>query len=114
MNVPDYYAMLEVSPAASLDEIKQAYRRLARLYHPDLNKQVQDSRIKQINEAYAVLSDMVRRTNYDIQRLEQLKQEILLKTLLQQRELNHRDQKKMTWVQGAAGFVRELKKEMHD
>ena len=62
----DYYAILEVPTSASLEQIKQSYRRLVRLYHPDINKGSEDIRIKQLNEAYAVLSDPVKRTTYDI------------------------------------------------
>jgi len=112
MALPDYYAMLGVATDATLDQIKQSYRRLARLYHPDLNRQQsEDTRIKQLNEAYAVLSDISRRTAYDIQRLENLKREIIIGFILQQREQVRR-QKRMTWTEGAAGFVRELKKEI--
>ncbi len=113
MALPDYYAVLEVVSTATSDEIKQAYRRLARLYHPDLNKHKEDTRIKRLNEAYAVLGDPVRRTIYDIQRLETMKRDVILNFIIQQREQARRE-KRMTWVQGAAGFVQELKKEMKD
>lgn len=111
MAFPDYYSVFDVAPEATGDEIKQAYRRLARLYHPDLNKQTEDTRIKRLNEAYAVLGDPVRRTAYDIQRLENMKRDVIVNFIIQQRE-NVRRQKRMTWAQGAAGFVREMKKEM--
>jgi curved DNA-binding protein CbpA len=109
MALPDYYGMLEVESTATFEEIKQAYRRLARLYHPDVNKQVGDSRIKQINEAYAVLSDLARRITYDVQRLENLKREIIIDFIIRQRE-QARKEARMTWKEGAIGFVRELKK----
>ena len=109
MALPDYYGMLEVESTATFEEIKQAYRRLARLYHPDVNKQVGDSRIKQINEAYAVLSDLARRITYDVQRLENLKREIIIDFIIRQRE-QARQEARMTWKEGAIGFVRELKK----
>lgn len=111
MALPDYYVVLDVAPEATGDEIKQAYRRLARLYHPDLSRQTEDAHIKRLNEAYAILGDPVRRTAYDIQRLESMKRDVIVNFIMQQREQVRR-QKRMTWVQGAAGFVRELKKEM--
>ena len=109
MAFPDYYRMLEVESTATVEEIKQAYRRLARIYHPDVNRQAGDNRIKQINEAYAVLSDLSRRINYDVQRLEYLKHEIIINFIIQQRE-KARSEARMTWKEGAVGFVRELKK----
>jgi curved DNA-binding protein CbpA len=109
MALPDYYKLLEVESTATFEEIKQAYRRLARLYHPDVNKQTNDSRIKQINEAYAVLSDLSRRVTYDVQRLEYLRREIIINFLIQQRD-KARKETHMTWKEGAVGFVRELKK----
>ena len=74
---------------------------------------VEDIRIKQLNEAYAVLSDPGRRTAYDIGRLENLRRTIMLETIqLQQRGV--RREQKMTWRQGMIGFVRELKKGLRD
>ena len=63
----DYYQVLGVSRGASEKEIRQAYRRLARQYHPDLNpgdKQA-EARFKEIGEAYEVLADAEKRKKYD-------------------------------------------------
>jgi molecular chaperone DnaJ len=62
----DYYEVLEVPRQATLDDIRRAYRRLAKQYHPDVNRQDgAEERFKEINEAYAVLSDDQRRAAYN-------------------------------------------------
>ena len=63
----DYYKALGVSKNATADEIKKAYRKLARKYHPDANKgdAEAEERFKEISEAYDVLSDDKRRKEYD-------------------------------------------------
>ncbi|HEX3797814.1 MAG TPA: J domain-containing protein [Verrucomicrobiae bacterium] len=63
----DYYQVLGVARAASDDEIKKAFRKLARVYHPDVakNKKEAEAKFKEINEAYEVLSDPAKRKKYD-------------------------------------------------
>ena len=63
----DYYAILQVPREASEDDIRSAYRKLARQYHPDVNK-AEDAhvRFKEVTEAYEVLSDAQRRQRYDM------------------------------------------------
>lgn len=63
----DYYEVLEVSRNASAEEIKKAFRRLARQYHPDANQNIDNAeeKFKELGEAYEVLSDPEKRAQYD-------------------------------------------------
>jgi curved DNA-binding protein len=67
MDYTDYYAELGVSRSATADEIKKAFRTLARTYHPDANPNnpSAEERFKKISEAYEILSDPDKRTKYD-------------------------------------------------
>ena len=67
MSKRDYYEVLGVSKTATQDELKKAYRKLARKYHPDLNKDNEEAaeKFKECNEAYSVLSDDQKRAQYD-------------------------------------------------
>jgi len=66
MNKRDYYEVLGVSKTASQDEIKSAFRKLAKQYHPDINKEPDAAdKFKECQEAYAVLSDENKRKQYD-------------------------------------------------
>ena len=63
----NYYDILGVDKNASADEIKSAYRKLAKKYHPDLNKDNPEAaeKFKEVNEAYECLGDQQKRSNYD-------------------------------------------------
>ncbi|QQL45039.1 DnaJ C-terminal domain-containing protein [Sulfuriroseicoccus oceanibius] len=67
MNFRDYYEVLGVSKDATADEIRKAFRKLARKYHPDVaeDKEAGEEKFKQINEAYEVLGDPEKRKKYD-------------------------------------------------
>lgn len=66
MKFKDYYKTLGVEPDASADDIRRAYRKLARKYHPDRNKESgSEDRFKEVGEAYEVLKDAEKRKQYD-------------------------------------------------
>jgi len=65
----DYYEILGLESTASTDDVKKAYRNLAKKYHPDVNKSASSEEIfKLISEAYEILSDQAKRTRYDTYR----------------------------------------------
>ncbi len=67
MNKRDYYDTLGISKDAQQEEIKRAYRKLARKFHPDVNKTREaEKKFKEINEAYEVLKDSEKRSRYDL------------------------------------------------
>ena len=66
MDFKDYYKVMGVAEQASPAEIKQAYRKLARKFHPDVSKEPDaEAKFKDIGEAYAVLNDVEKRAEYD-------------------------------------------------
>src|SRR5580658_485480 len=66
MEYRDYYKILGVERAATADQVKTAYRRLARKYHPDVSKEKNaEEKFKEVQEAYEVLKDTEKRASYD-------------------------------------------------
>jgi curved DNA-binding protein CbpA len=72
LNSNDYYKILGIMKKSSDKEIKNAYRRLARKYHPDRNSKVSDDIMKNINIAFEVLSDPEKRSQYDMTNFDDL------------------------------------------
>lgn len=86
LNDVNYYKVLDVSENATLREIKNAYRRLARKYHPDRNPKVSDDVMKNINIAFEILSDSKKRQEYD-----KILSTIVLKNLDNTSQIHHHD-----------------------
>jgi curved DNA-binding protein CbpA len=138
MAIPDYYAILEVSRSASAAEIKQAYRRLVRSYHPDLNGQsvfasakASETRTGEasrhlalLKEAYTVLNNPQKRAAYDARRrTTEVRRttdqpaspaQAPRRQPIQSTSTPYKQEPKMTWREGVFGFVRELKKAMRE
>ena len=69
IDLPDHYAALELRPDATEDEVKTAFRRLARLYHPDTTSDPDgEEKFQEVRAAYAILGDPARRRSYDLMR----------------------------------------------
>jgi curved DNA-binding protein CbpA len=65
--VKDYYAILQLPPHSSIEEVKKAYRKLAKLYHPDLQKTSSNTiLLQELYEAYHVLSNPSKKEHYDV------------------------------------------------
>ena len=77
--IKDYYKAMEISPEATREEIKQAYRRLAMQYHPDRNRNdpACEALLKEVNEAYDVLGDEQKRRYYDFLYRQNLKKQVI-------------------------------------
>jgi curved DNA-binding protein CbpA len=112
--MPDYYKILEVQPAASMEEIKRSYHRLARLHHPDLNQHALDIHIKRLNQAYEVIGHPVRRAKYDEQRAEMQQRAEDRAKLHRQPKEQIKTEPQMTWIEGVFGFVQELRKNLKE
>ncbi len=119
--LPDYYALLEVPVSATLQQIKSSYRRLARLYHPDLNKQAREDRIKKLNEAYDVLSNATKRAAYDALLRRYQQAEVIANAIRNQTTQQSKPEQqetpstpKMTWKEGLIGFILELRKGLRE
>ena len=117
----DYYNILEVTPTATPTELRRSYRRLARKYHPDLNRHNPDNdqRIKRLNEAYNVLSDPAKRAAYDAKRAAQAERIRLAEEQRQRAQAamqaaQQPQEPQMTWAEGIVGFVKELKKGLQE
>lgn len=68
----DYYKILQVDPSADLEVVEAAYKRLARKYHPDMNKSPDATlRMQELNAAYRILHNPAKRTQYDRERTSQ-------------------------------------------
>ena len=111
--LPDYYAILSLPASATREQIKHAYHRLARRYHPDLNGQSASERIKLINEAYDILSDLTKRAAYDTLLQRQQQAQRIATLLRHQQAMAHRTPE-MSWGEGVVGFMRELQKGLRD
>lgn len=105
----DYYDILEVAPDASSDEIRAAYRKLARRYHPDLSTEPDaEERFMLINEAHNTLGDPDRRAEYDQQRTHTKREPAPRREEKPERGTNVIQQIRITLEEAAHGTTREV------
>lgn len=85
-----HYKVLGIPKTATLKEIKSAYKSLAKEYHPDINKEESESsKFVSINEAYSILSDPVKRRQYDNENVFEIKQQIHKSSTVEQRSMQY-------------------------
>jgi curved DNA-binding protein CbpA len=101
----DYYAILNISPHCSITEIKNAYKKQALKWHPDVNKTVNaNNRMQLINEAYLILKDFEARKRYDVEYLTYLafkKREIQKKHKDREKNYKIQDEVLVKWMKNA-------------
>ncbi len=116
----DYYKILEVSPSATLAEIKQAYRNQSLKWHPDKNQDKDTTAIMQdINEAYSILKDAEKRQRYDIEykrfkHTQQTKSEQQEKNTSSQTGKSYKESRRNTWTYDYTVHDERVKKDMND
>lgn len=83
LDIKDHYRVLQISTAATPEEVDTAYKRLIRIYHPDINKSPNATeKMQELNEARAILGDQERRRSYDLERATMLSDKRFLDGLL--------------------------------
>lgn len=112
------YELLEVSENASKEIIEKAYKVLAKKYHPDLQAEGEkleaEKKMKQINEAYEILNDEIKRKEYDLKLTEERRQEEAKRQQYQERREEQERQKQMQeqyeqrYQQAYEGYLRSL------
>jgi curved DNA-binding protein CbpA len=83
LDIKDHYRVLQISTAATPEEVETAYKKLIRIYHPDINKSPNATeKMQELNEARAILRDQERRRSYDLERATMLSDKSFLDGLL--------------------------------